>query len=190
MGAAGLMAAGGAQAGGSLISAYSQARAVRAQGRYEARSARLNTQLADLQADDAIARGETDLQAQLRQTKVLSGAQRASMAAQGIDLGMGSAQDIGLETKTLGAMDALQLRNNAFREAFGYRVQATEAAHRGRMARISSRSQARSGLITGGMRAVSDLAQGFNAAGKYGGGQGGASAFTGARASGNVGYGR
>lgn len=162
MGAAGMMLAGqGASAGAGFLSAVGQARALRAQGRYESRAARLNAEMAGRQAEDALRRGGLEEAAQRRRARSLAGTQRVALAAQGIDLSEGSSGDILRETTALGALDALTIRNNAFREAFGYRVAASEATSRARMARISSRAQARSTLITGGLQAAQKFGAGL-----------------------------
>lgn len=84
----------------------------------------LNAREADLQAEDAIRRG-AESEKQFRYgTKQLIGAQRASLGAQGIALDEGSASDVQAEAAYLGELDALTIRNNARREALGYRQQA------------------------------------------------------------------
>lgn len=101
------------------------ARAAEQQGQYEAATYGLNAKLADQAADDAIARGkETASRSQLK-TRQLKGMQRATLAAQGLDLDSGSASDLQLETGELGELDVLTISNNAAREAFGFKVEAT-----------------------------------------------------------------
>jgi hypothetical protein len=52
------------------------------------------------------------------------GTQRAEFAAQGVDVGSGSAVDVQKDTAYQGEIDALTLRTNAAREAWGYTVEA------------------------------------------------------------------
>jgi hypothetical protein len=83
-----------------------------------------NAAALELQATDAIAQGkqqETIFRQQLKQT---IGSQRASFAAQGIDVSSGSAEDVQESTAYQGELDALQIRTNAAREAWGYTVTA------------------------------------------------------------------
>jgi hypothetical protein len=142
--------------------AYVQSRAFQQQGRLEKQAAKLNAQIEDMRVADALRRGRFTEFAQRRGTRGKIGSQRAIMAAQGIDTGFGSARDIVAETQSMGEMDAQTIMNNAYREAFGYKVAAAEARYRGKMATIAGRGQARSMLITGGMQAAQALADGLD----------------------------
>lgn len=94
-----------------------------------------NAQVATLQSDDAIARGRQDEQ-QFR-TKVAGaiGTQRAGFAASNIDASYGSAVDVQADAAFLGELDALTIRGNATREAWGYKIQAEDLTRRGSIAR-------------------------------------------------------
>ncbi len=126
--------------GSMAYGAFSQFRAQRKQGQAaqaageaaqraaESDAARLdyNAQVADLQAEDAIARGAED-ESRFRQgVRGLIGSQRAGFAGQGVDVGSGSARDVQADAAYLGELDALTLRGNAHREAWGFREQATD----------------------------------------------------------------
>ncbi len=94
-----------------------------------------NAMIADLQAKDAIARGaeaESRFRSQIRGT---IGAQRAGIAAGNVDVSFGSAVDVQGDAAFLGELDALTLRTNAAREAWGYRVQATDIRKKAEIAR-------------------------------------------------------
>lgn len=83
------------------------------------------------------------------------GAQRAALAAQGIRLDVGSARDIQQETQDITELDALTVRNNAAREALGFRTQAIATGARGQIAYQKGIGQAGQSLLTGGLRAYS-----------------------------------
>ena len=51
------------------------------------------------------------------------------MAANGVDLSSGSPLDILGDTAMYGELDALTIRSNAEREAYGYRVQSRRRRH-------------------------------------------------------------
>jgi len=74
------------------------------------------------------------------------GAQRAAMAAQGIRLDTGSALDVQQETKAISELDALTIKNNALREAFGYGVSTDYAASMSSAKSVDS-------LLSGGLQA-------------------------------------
>lgn len=94
-----------------------------------------NASVAELQAKDATQRG-AEQEARFRsQVKGIIGTQRAGIAAGNIDVGFGSAVDVQADAAFLGELDALTIRNNATREAWGYRVQAEDLRKRAEIAR-------------------------------------------------------
>ena len=94
-----------------------------AQQAYMGQLARQRQQLAEQQARDAILRGQIAEQKQRDITAQRIGTQTATLAAQGTDM-EGSPTDILGDTARAGEQDALTIRNNAQREAWGYQLQA------------------------------------------------------------------
>jgi hypothetical protein len=135
----GLMAAGTAiRAVGTIKAGNAAARAGTAQREASESQAELsdyNAAVADLQAEDAIARG-ADEEARFR-TRVRGaiGAQRVGFAAGNIDVSTGSAVDVQADAAYLGELDALTIRTNAAREAWGYEVQGEDLKRRGQIQR-------------------------------------------------------
>jgi hypothetical protein len=85
-----------------------------------------NALVADLQSADAVARG-ADEEARFRSSvKGIIGSQRAGFAAQGVDVGSGSAVDVQADAAYLGELDALSIKSNAQREAWGFSTQAED----------------------------------------------------------------
>jgi hypothetical protein len=158
MGATGMSLAYGADSVGQLGQGIGQSMAVKARGDYEEFIARQNADLADRDAKEIEKRGDKASSDYKNQVNQLKGQQRSSMAAQGIDINQGSAAEIQKETATLGALDALQLKNNAWREAFGMRGQANQYRAQGRMAKVAAKNEAKNTLLTGGMKALSSAA--------------------------------
>lgn len=93
-----------------------------------------NADIAEYQADDAIARGELDAKRMRRRTKQVIGSSRVSMAAQGVDVNQGSAVDTQADAAYLGELDALTIKSNAAKEAWGYKTQAEDLRYKGRLA--------------------------------------------------------
>ena len=160
MGAAGSVI-GLAQAQMTMGDAWSQSQAMRQQGEHQRQMYNLNSKFSYMQAEDAIKRGDKAADQHLKQTKSLIGSQRTALAAQGIDIGDGSALEIQQDTAELGAMDAMTIRNNAWRESWGHRVQASQLYHQGRWAELGAKNQARNTLITGGISALGQAGSGF-----------------------------
>lgn len=148
-------------------SVYQQGKMQKAQYSTAAQIAEINARIAEMQARDALKRGH-EAEGRSRQTfKKLRGSQRATLAAQGIRVDVGSAQDIQQEAADIGEFEALTIRNNAAREAFGYRsqgigfqMQATGAEAAGRLAASQGRIAATQTLMTGGLQAASYYQQG------------------------------
>ena len=114
-----------------------QAWAAQAQGKYEAAVDEQNAALSDKQAQDAIERGQIEEARQRLVTRQTIGATRAAQAAQGVDVGSGSAVDVQASEAGLGELDALMIRNNAAREAYGFKVQAIQERQHAKIARVA-----------------------------------------------------
>jgi hypothetical protein len=126
----GITAAGAAtQAVGAIKAGNAQQRAGAAQQAASNDQASLqdyNASVADLQAKDAIDRGAQEEHRFRADVAGMIGTQRVGIAAGNIDTGFGSAVDVQAETAHQGELDALRIRTNAAREAWGYKVQAED----------------------------------------------------------------
>lgn len=154
------MGATGALAFSQVASGYSQASAQRAEGDYQKSIFDINARFAEAQAKDAIKRGDKEAIELTKRAKRLIGSQRVSLAAQGIDIESGTALQIQEDTAELSEADAMTIRNNAWKEAWGYRVQAFDFRNRGEFAKMSSRNRARNTLLTSGIQAAGTYQQG------------------------------
>lgn len=120
-----------------------QAKAAKAEGEYEAAIHEQNADIAEAQARDAIERGKTKEGRFRRDVSQLKGSQRARLAAQGIDISSGSAGYLQADTAVIGEVDALTIRNNAAREAWGFKVQAADARNKAALTRMGGGNRAR-----------------------------------------------
>lgn len=93
-----------------------------AQARYQAQVAAQNQELMGHRVADATQRGQVAEENRRRLTVQQTGQQLAGLAAQGTDL-EGSPTDILGDTAATGELDALTVRSNAAREAYGYKMQ-------------------------------------------------------------------
>jgi len=141
----------------STIGAYKQSQAAKSSYEYQAQVASWNAHLADRRASDAITRGQTDEGTQRLKAAGIYSAQRATLAARGLDLGEGSALNILADTKFMGEVDALTIRNNAAREAYGYQYQA--ANDRFASDFYKGRAGAESPLVAGGTSLLAGAGQ-------------------------------
>lgn len=108
---------------GSFYSAKSQ----RSSLRFAADMARINARVAEQSAQGVLAQGERDAVALSMRYGQVKGAQRAALAANGVDLGYGSAAEIQASTDLLKETDLNTVSANAVRSAWGYRTQAVNA---------------------------------------------------------------
>lgn len=112
-----------------------QGAAQKAASESQAQLADYNANVASLQAQDAIERGAEEESMFRAQIRGAIGAQRAGIAAGNTDVGFGSAVDVQADAAFLGELDALTLRTNAAREAWGFKVQAEDYRKRAEITR-------------------------------------------------------
>lgn len=139
-----LLAMTAANTAGKFADQRRAAGAAERQGNYEGDLLDQNASLADRQGADVLARGREAEGRQRGASRRLAGAQRAAGAASGIDVNTGSARDVLEGDAQLGELEALMIRNNAAREAWGYQVQAGDYRRQSELARMSGRQDAQS----------------------------------------------
>lgn len=180
--------------GAAVISAYGmheQGQAAKEMGEYSAKVSENNAKTAEYAAKDAEHRGAIEEDAQRRQVRQVMGQQRVGLAAQGGDLTDQSSVNILSDTAQFGELDALTVRSNAAREAWGMRVQGVDAINKAQASRYEGKATARSAnisafgtLLAGGAQAYGMGAKG----GLWGKSAGGPVAGTGFRSSGGLGF--
>jgi hypothetical protein len=111
--------------------------------------------MADAQATDAVARGKEQETVFRQGIRRMIGGQRASFGASGVEVGTGSAADVQADTAYWGEIDALTIRTNAAREAWGYQVtaadyrrQATSTRRLGALEAKNTRAVARANALS------------------------------------------
>lgn len=116
---------GGLGALGSVAGMAQQGRAAEASAKYQAKVTANQARVAGFQAEDALERGQVAERQQRLQVRQLAGKQRAEMGASGAALDSGSFIDTLGDTADFGELDALTIRANAEKEAWGYRAAAS-----------------------------------------------------------------
>ena len=140
----------------SISDGYFKSNAIKMQSQFEANQFAREAEYSEMKAKNAIMIGKKESLAERMKAKKLIGMQRARMASKGIDIDSGSALDIQTETAEFGAMDSLTIKNNAFREALGYRIESIDQDTQGKFTRNTGKYKARRSLMAGGMGAVSE----------------------------------
>ena len=123
------------------------------QGKTQGEIAQFNADTAKFQADDAAKAGLVAEENQLAKTKQIRAQQEVIMGAGGLDPTTGTAAQVLDQTTKMGTLDALTLRTNAARQAWGYSTQATNSELQGASARTAGYFGAAGTLLSGGARA-------------------------------------
>lgn len=152
----------GSQIGGTLMSASgsyygakSQVAALKGQAKIaesNARISEINARISELGAQSALQQGKHQVADLTMRAGQLKGRQRASMAANGVDLNVGSAAETQASSDILKEIDKGTIRLNAVRDAFGYRTQALNQTAQAGMARADAAGMraGASGISPGG----------------------------------------
>ncbi len=135
----------------SAYGAHQQAEAQQDMANYNARVADNNATMAEYEAKDATRRGDEEVAAIRRNADMLKGSQRASMSARGLDLAEGTAAELQDQTDFFAQVDMATAKNNAAREAWGFRSKGLSYASEASMQRATARN------ISPGMAAGTSL---------------------------------
>ncbi len=153
--------AAGAQGIGELVEGFAGGRAAD----FQAQIARNNAEIARMNARSATEVGNVQAFNSMLKTRAQVGYTKAAQAAGGVDVNSGSALDVQASERMLGMMDALTIRSNAARAAYGYQAeagnrmaQAASYKQRGKMSRIAGLMGA-SGTILEGASSVDRMRQ-------------------------------
>lgn len=126
--------------GGSVMQASANKASVKSQEAL----ANYNAELGRLKATDAIARGEIAVDKQHIVGRTTIGSQRAAFAASGVDITDpdSTAVNVFKDTAAMSELDAVTIRSNAAREAWGYRMQAQNDEALGKVAKAEADNKA------------------------------------------------
>lgn len=139
----------------SVGNAYSQSRAIKAQGAYQQAVSETNAKLARLQSDQAREAGDIMVSRRNLETRGVVGAQRAAAGASGTDVNVGSNVLVREGSELAGTIDELTIKNNAARQAWGHETTAIQDTFKGQFDRMTSAAETQQTLLAGGMQAVS-----------------------------------
>lgn len=136
--------------GFTALSGLSTAKSQRDMGRAQNEVAKQNAAAVENQAKDAASRGAVAEERHRMQVRQFMGRQRAAMAAGGLQLDSGTPLDLQTDTARMGELDALMIRNNAAREAWGYRVKAQNYLTQGKLDKAAGSNAAMGTLLSTG----------------------------------------
>jgi len=156
-----MLAAAAIQAVGAIVKSQGEASTANAQSQIARNAAITQRQ----NADYATAVGDQQADIQGLKNRDLLGTQKATQAASGIDVNMGSAVDVRSSTSKLGMLDALTIRSNAARQAYGHELEAANETAQSKLYRAKAKSATWSGIISAGGSLLSGAAGYANAYG-------------------------
>lgn len=119
------LALGGAGTILSTIGSIEKGQSAASADRYAGAVAENNAIIARNNATAATQAGDVAVQQQQLKTRAEVGEMKATQGAGNIDVNSGSAVDVRSSAASLGELNALTIRNNAARQAYGYRTEAT-----------------------------------------------------------------
>lgn len=130
---------------------YSTYNAYKLQAQYQKSVGRINQMLLDFALETTKESESEALAAQERKRREVIGAQQAGYAAQGVDIRSGTPQSVQRTTNFLSEIDSIRIRNNASRQAFGYKIQSLDATSKSQIASDTANQRATGTLLSGGL---------------------------------------
>lgn len=144
--ALGLSLAGGVVGGlGKIMGGEAAADAAN----YRAQVAENNAIIARYNAESAAQTGELDVGRQGMRARANMGAIRAGMGASGVSVNSGSYADVQSAAAELAELDALTIRSDAARKAYGYTIEEKSQKAQADLYRAEGENARRAGLIGG-----------------------------------------
>lgn len=147
-------------AGIQALGAYQSAKATEGAAKYNAQIAEQNAELASQQAKYTIQEGEQNVAASQLKTRAEVGAIEANQGASGIEVGQGSFGDVLKSAREIGMLDAMQIRSNAVRAAYGYQVQAASDKQQAVLDTYAAKNAKKAGMLNVGSTVLSAAGQG------------------------------
>lgn len=144
----------------SVVGGIQQAKAQQQEAEYQAQVSAQNAKIANENAAQVRQQGIEDARNQRLKALSTIGTQKVQMAANGFNVGEGSALDTIEDTAMLGEMDALSTMYNAEQHALNYEQQATNFQNQANLQRLAGKNAAsasRINAIAGGLNSISKV---------------------------------
>lgn len=139
-----------ASAGVGAMGAIQQGQSQAAAAGYNAKVAAQNAGIATKNASYIGAQGEQNVAAEGAKTKATEGAITVNQGASGVNINSGSAVDVRESAAKVGMLNALNVRSQAARAAYGQQVQATSDIAQSQLLRSQQKSDIKAGYLNAG----------------------------------------
>jgi len=137
-----------AGAGISAVGSLEQSHAAAASAGYNAQVAQQNAQIQTQNAQFASSQGEQETAAAGAQTKARVATTLANQGASGIDVNTGSNVDVRESEAKIGMLNALTIRSNAAKQAYGFQVNAAGATGQADLLKSQQTSDTTGGYLS------------------------------------------
>lgn len=144
----------------STLSAFYSGAMQKQQLKHSAVMSEINARISEMGAQSALLQGKSEVAKLTAQAGQLKSRQKVSLAANGVDLGVGSAAEVQASTDLMKEIDADTIKANALRTAWGYRTQSMNYRNQADAARatasgISPVGSAFTSLVSGSTQVAS-----------------------------------
>ena len=151
------LAASVAGAGVGAVGAIQSSEAASSAAKYNAQIAANNATIATQNAQYAGAAGVAQAEQAGLKTRAEVGSSMANEAASGVDVTKGSALDVRSSAQQLGELNAITIRSNAARTAYGYTTAAASDTAQSEMDKATAQNDITSGYLTSGTTALGGI---------------------------------
>lgn len=146
----------------SVLGSVQQGKAAKASANYNAQVQQNNAALATQNATLAGRAGAANAEREQMKARANVGAIKASQAANGVNVNTGSAVDVRSGAAEAGLLNAITVRSNAAKEAYGNQTQATSANAQAQLDRAQGKSAETAGYVNAAGTLLGQTTKGIN----------------------------
>lgn len=147
----------------SAIGSIQQGKQQAAAAKYNAQVQENNATIAKQNATFVAQEGAANTEREQMKTRATVGAIKAAQSANGVDVNTGSAVDVQSSAAELGELNAITVRSNAVRQAYGFQTQAASDQAQAALDRQQAKYDTRAGYMKAASTLIGQGTQGYNA---------------------------
>lgn len=151
---------GGLSLASSALGSIAQGRQSSASAKYNSEVQSNNAEIASRNATLAGQEGAANAAIEQQKTRANVGAIKSAQAANGVDVNTGSAVDVRSSASELGELNAITIRNNAVKTAYGFQTSATSDEAQSQLDKEQAKYDTEAGDINAGTTLLSKGASG------------------------------
>lgn len=146
----------------SALGSIQQGKAAQASANYNAEVQQNNATVAQQNATLAGREGAANAEREGMKARANVGAIKAAQAANGIDVNTGSAVDVQSGAEENGLLNAITVRSNATRQAYGYQTQAASDTGQAQLDRAQGKNAETAGYVNAAGTLLGNTSKGIN----------------------------